>query len=117
MTFIKCLPRDAAERARNWITFGHMSFEELVSRFNEGCTDAVPSFALEKRWQALVPKSKKWHAVESWFMEFQSMASQVGTLSEEQKIGQFDTVMSKVFPQHITTIYDFEISGKRFSLQ
>ena len=79
MTFLRCLPREASERAKNWITFERISFEDLVARLDEGCTGVVPSFAVAKRWQALVPTSKKWHAVETWFAEFQRMSAEVGT--------------------------------------
>jgi hypothetical protein len=54
--------------------------------------------------------------VETWFAEFQRMALELGTLSEEQKVGQFDVVMQKFFPQDIARIYEFEIAGNKFDL-
>jgi len=117
MTFIECLPREEVDRAMHRVVVDGISFDDLVETYRANCTSLMPRFVLEKKWRQWVPVDRKWRSIDLWYSKWLALAANVGNLTDEQKIEQFDAVLLRIVPKLIERIHEEEVAGHRMSLQ
>ena len=117
MIFLECLPKEETSRAMQLIIVERISFDTLVARYSDNCASLLPKFALERKWKECVPRDRKWKSFDLWFSEWLTLAADVGTLTDEQKILQFDSILLKFYPKIIEKIHEEEITGQKISLE
>ena len=117
LAFMKCLPKEEAERVKNFIIDGKGTFEDLIAKYQAQCSSVIPRFALERKWKNCLPYDRKWRSIDLWYSKWHTFAADVGNLTEEQMKEQFDFVLIKLHPKLISQIHEEEVSGKKLTLE
>jgi len=99
------------------VVMDKISFANLVAHYNQTCTSLLPRFVLERKWRACLPADRKFATINMWFSTWMALGANVGNLTEDQMIEQFDAAILRQHSKIIQLIHESELAGHRLTLQ
>ena len=104
------------QRARNFVIEDGISFDSLIEIFECDNLGMYPTWEREQAWKNCWPESSDYKDMLHWWTNWNRLAKRVDTITELQKLQQFDCIMLQYCEVFLQNILRLEVTGQRFDL-